>query len=125
MKNGDILRQLMKERGYTQALLAEKTGLSQSYISKLCRSDCLPSMESAQKIANVLNISIDSLVSAPPDINHDQILFEVSFEEKSLLLKLRQLSPIDRSAVFAVVNTYHDLRKKITISSHSQEIDAS
>ncbi len=47
----------------SQVELAEKTGISRDAISKYERGDVMPSIEYAKRIADILGVSLDYLVS--------------------------------------------------------------
>lgn len=55
------LKLLMKERGYTQQSLAEKTGVSQSAISLYIRGKSSPKAGELQRMADALSVSMDYL----------------------------------------------------------------
>jgi len=51
----------LRKRAMTQAGLAFKTRLSQSYISKLARGEATGTVETLRKIADVLGVRVDDL----------------------------------------------------------------
>lgn len=55
------LKQLRVQRGLTLEQLAQNTGLTRSYLSKVERGMSTPSIESALKIAGALDISVEKL----------------------------------------------------------------
>ena len=61
MNIGTTIMNLRKEKGWSQAELASKTGVSQVMVGKYERGDAIPSFDVAQKIADVLEISLDAL----------------------------------------------------------------
>lgn len=64
MKNiGDVITTLRKERGLTQEVLGEKTGLSRTTIVKIENSQRALSLDEAVKIAKVFDTDIDTLYS--------------------------------------------------------------
>lgn len=54
MSVGTNIRKMRKERGLTQAELAEKAGISRSYFADIEKDYYNPSLESLQKIASAL-----------------------------------------------------------------------
>ena len=58
----DNLRRLRKEKGISQAKLAETIGISQSAVGYWERGQKIPSSEMAKKLANYFNISTDELL---------------------------------------------------------------
>jgi len=62
---GDRLRDLRKGRGWTQAKLAESSGLTRSHVSRLEGGDIqLPSKERLHRLAASLSTSEDDLLTA-------------------------------------------------------------
>ena len=60
---GSSIRKRRKELGLTLKDLAGKTGLSTAYISQVERSQAMPSLMSLYQLAEVLNVSMDELIS--------------------------------------------------------------
>jgi|TARA_B100001964_G_scaffold240081_1_gene309091 transcriptional regulator with XRE-family HTH domain len=58
---GNKVKQFRLELGISQEELAFRSGLHRTYISDLERGNRNVSLETIQKIANALNISIDKL----------------------------------------------------------------
>lgn len=63
MKFGEKITKLKKLKKMSQVELAEKTGISRDAISKYERGDVMPSIEYAKRIADILGVSLDYLVS--------------------------------------------------------------
>lgn len=63
MKFGEKIARLKKDKKMSQVELANLTGISRDAISKYERGDVMPSIEYAKRIANVLGVSLDFLVS--------------------------------------------------------------
>lgn len=61
IKFGLRVRELRVARGISQEVLAQKSGLHRTYIGGIERGERNVSLENIQKIANGLNISIESL----------------------------------------------------------------
>lgn len=62
---GHRLRILMADRGITATELAELTGVSRQTISNYLNNGALPALDTSVKLSNVLDVTIDQLVSAP------------------------------------------------------------
>ena len=58
---GPFIRELRKERGMTMMELAEHTGFSQGFLSKLENSKSAPSLSTLIKIAKVLNVRLSHI----------------------------------------------------------------
>lgn len=63
---GERIRSARQERGWTQAELAERAGLSVNYVARLERGELGPSLFVAHRIAEALRVSLEELVSARP-----------------------------------------------------------
>lgn len=59
---GKHIRKQRKEKKYTLEQLAEKLDVSTTFIGQIERAKGIPSLETLVKIANVLEISTDSLL---------------------------------------------------------------
>ena len=59
---GKRIRQIRMERGWTQAALAEKSGVEPSNISHIERAATKLSLPTLIRIANALEVSLDELV---------------------------------------------------------------
>ncbi|MBO1688153.1 helix-turn-helix transcriptional regulator [Akkermansia massiliensis] len=57
----DNLRELMKQKGFSQVMLAESTGISQSAISLYLRGKATPKAGELQRMADALSVSMDYL----------------------------------------------------------------
>lgn len=63
---GNKVRELRKQKKFSQEELAHKTGLHRTYISDIERGNRNVSLENIKKIANALNVRMDFLLK---DIN--------------------------------------------------------
>lgn len=61
------LTSYLKDTGKTQVQLAEDLGKSQAFISKLLRGLTQPSLDEALRIASIVGVPVESLVSK--DVN--------------------------------------------------------
>lgn len=61
-KNSNIQR-VRKEKGFTQAELAEKAGLSEISIRKYENGDRKPKIETLQRIASALDVGLDAFLT--------------------------------------------------------------
>ena len=93
---GKLIRKQRKEKKYTLEQLAEKLDVSTTFIGQIERAKGIPSLETLVKIANVLEISTDSLLFG--DLNNKsgsnhfvkkvaELTETFSPKEKELLLK--------------------------------------
>ena len=72
MKTSKIITDLRKSKDWSQAELANKTGISQVMVGKYERGDAVPSIEVAKKIADALDVSLDYLVGEGFNSNFDK-----------------------------------------------------
>src|ERR1700721_2283861 len=55
---GQILRSLRGQKGISLRVLAERTGVSSSFLSQIENGQCSPSISSMEKIAHALGVSL-------------------------------------------------------------------
>ncbi len=93
---GRKIRQQRKEKKYTLEQLAEKLNVSTTFIGQIERAKGIPSLETLVKIANILEISTDSLLfgdlNSKSGNNHfikkvAELTETFTPDEKELLLK--------------------------------------
>ncbi len=63
---GESIRRVRQELGWTQAELAERAALSANYVARLERGELGPSLFVAFRLAEALDVPVESLVSARP-----------------------------------------------------------
>jgi len=61
---GDIISSLRKEKGMTQADLAEKMNVTDKAVSKWERNLSCPDVNSIPKLAEILDVSVEELLNA-------------------------------------------------------------
>lgn len=81
------IRNLRIERGWSEYLLAEKSGLTQSTISAWFRTNTLPTIPSLEKICSAFNISLSQFFME--NDNYYIVLTEKQFQ---LLHQFNKLS---------------------------------
>ena len=114
---------LLESKGYTQDYLAKETGISQSYISKLCNNKCVPTLDRAYLIAKALDVPIEALIRQGQDEYSSKTQIVLSQDEVDYLCKMRMLAPEHRQAVLAVIDTYFKIKNETRILSSSREED--
>ncbi len=72
----DALRYWLKKRGYTQAVLAEKTGLSQNYISQIHTGARDGSIEAIDQIAVALGLGLPEFFACKDDLTPEIVFVE-------------------------------------------------
>lgn len=62
MNVGRNIRQIRKEKGFTQAYVAEKAGISQAMLCQIERGTKNPSLQVGKEIADILGCTMESLL---------------------------------------------------------------
>lgn len=96
---GDRIRDVRKKRDLTQEQLAEKLDITISYLSEIERGLKLPSFPLFLKIVEVLDVSADYLIK-------DTYSAGAGYGDKFISRKLETLSPKQRIALEALIDTY-------------------
>lgn len=76
MKINKVIKDLRKEKDWSQADLASKTGISQVMVGKYERGDASPSIEVAKKIADAFEVILDFLLGEGQNAYFDRKTME-------------------------------------------------
>lgn len=98
MKFGEKISKLKKLKKMSQVEMAEKNGISRDAISKYERGDVMPSIEYAKRIADVLGVSLDYLVS---DSDREEVLDN---EAVKRIKEIQLLPKQDKEKIFSVID---------------------
>lgn len=98
MKLGDKISSLRKQKNISQVELAEKTNISRDGISKYERGDIVPSVEYAKRIADVLGVSLDYLVSE--DAKDDAL----DKDAVKRIKDIQKLPELEKEKLFSVID---------------------
>lgn len=98
MKFGEKIAKLKKLKKMSQVELAEKTGISRDAISKYERGDVMPSIEYAKRIADVLGVSLDYLVS---DSDPEEVLDNEAIKR---IKEIQLLPNSDKEKIYSVID---------------------
>ena len=101
---GKLINSAREKKGLTQEQLAEQVNLSPMHISVIERGNKLPRLETLINIANVLDVSADTLLQ---DVVNNQIKLHTS--EASNLIA--QLSREDQRRVLAALHSFVESTK--------------
>ena len=103
MSVGKKIRQLRKEKNWTQENLAKKLKVLQPHVNRWEKNKCAPSLEALKKLSELFNISIDNLIFDEKDLK------KIDIKDRSLLEKIKQfdkLSPRDRETIINLIETF-------------------
>lgn len=112
---GNNLKRFRSEKGFSQEAFAAKIGVHVTNLSKYERNKSVPSLEIAEKMANVLDMSLDELVYGQQ--NEKARLHLVDNELLSLFNKTQQLSDDQKKTVMDLLSAFllkANLAKQLT-----------
>jgi transcriptional regulator with XRE-family HTH domain len=99
MKTSKMITDLRKAKGWSQADLANKTGISQVMVGKYERGDAIPSIEVAKRIADALEVTLDYLVGEGTNSKLNKMTLK-RIEE------IEQLEDDKKRTLFDVIDTF-------------------
>jgi len=99
VKIGNRITELRKKKGWSQTELAKQIKVSREAIGKYERDEAQPSVETAKKIADTLEVTLDYLV------DEDAL---PTFDKKTVgrLKNIQQLDDTNKSHVFALLDAF-------------------
>ena len=101
---GSVIRKYRKERGFTQAALAEKIGLTQRQVMYIENSQSFPKYETLCKIIDILSI--------PPDHLFRPLAGDDDENLSKIVELLHSCPPDDQTLVYATLRTLIEQLKK-------------
>lgn len=115
MNFGENIKKIRKERGLTQKQLGEKLGISQAAIGQFESNKANPKMETIQKIANALNVSLNDLI---PDSYEREIQegYELLYNDYSFIEVMANhkiFSDKEREKILKKIEEYREVLAKI------------
>ena len=103
----DVLRQLREEKGYTQAELGKKLGVSKSAISMWENGNRFPRFEDQEMIADFFNVPLDRLRGNDMGFSSVEEMQDELFEKRKLLFSLSsRVKPEDIDQVIKILSTF-------------------
>lgn len=97
MTIGEKILQLRKEKGWSQAKLAQKLDINTRNISLYESGKSIPSSDTVHKLAALFNISIDYLFNDEPEN-----LASVGIKDKSLVSLFEEIDKMDEKEKEAI-----------------------
>jgi transcriptional regulator with XRE-family HTH domain len=98
METGKIIAALRDRENWSQADLANKSGVSRVMIGKYEREEAAPSIDAAKKIADAFEVSLDYLVGEGQNANFDKRTVQ-------RLQDIAALNPIIKDKLFFLIDT--------------------
>ena len=99
VKIGKRITELRKKKSWSQTELAKQVGASREAIGKYERDEAQPSVETAKKIADVFEVTLDYLVD-------EEALPTFDKKTVSRLKSIQQLDEVDKGHVFAMLDAF-------------------
>ena len=103
---GKNIRKQRKEKQYTLEQLAEKLDVSTTFVGQIERAKGVPSLETLVKIANVLEVSTDSLLFGNLNSKAGNSHFVKKVEELT-----ENFSPKEKELLLKTIETISQFRK--------------
>lgn len=98
-KIGDRIAHLRKQKGWSQSELAKQINASREAIGKYERNEASPSVETAKKIADVFNVTLDFLVDDKATPAYDK-------EAVKRLKEIELLNIDDKKHLYAILDAF-------------------
>jgi len=100
MRLGEKINRMRKAKKLSQSDMAEAVGVSRDAISKYERDDIVPSVENARRIAQVLGVSLDYLVSD----KEEQEVIDTAMLDR--MREIQQLTDTDQTTILQVIDAF-------------------
>lgn len=109
-KVGDRIAYLRKSKGLSQTELANRIKASREAIGKYERNEAMPSVETAKKIADVLEVTLDYLVDESAIPSFDRLTV-------NRIRDIEMLNDEDKKHLFALMDAFlRDAKTKMAYS---------
>jgi len=100
MTFGQKVSKIRKEKKLSQIDVASAVGVSRDAISKYERDDIIPSVENAKKIAKILNVSLDYLVSE----EDKQDVLDIDMIKR--IKEVQNLNNEDKNTIVTIIDAF-------------------
>lgn len=97
----EIYQALLKERGLNSSDVSKATGITTGALSHWKNGRNTPKIDTLQKIANFLGVSLNYLTTGKEDSAP-----KIEPEYWTLIEKYKRLSPANKAAVLSVIDTF-------------------
>lgn len=115
---GNRIREYRKERGFSQEILAEKSGVSTNTISRIEGGQMAMSVGILQKIVKALGVDANTLLGVSTDVNETKIWVS-AFSSRVQELKENE-QEILKHTMNALIESMEKNRLKISTDKSSQ-----
>ncbi|MBU3126781.1 helix-turn-helix domain-containing protein [Clostridium tagluense] len=112
---GDNIRKALEKKGITSNVLAERIGVSATYISYLLNNKRTASLETLQKIAEALNVSLSDLtvdidfeIQQTTTVNESESTYGIDEDMKAIIEALKNASPNKKAKVLKMIELFDD-----------------
>ena len=102
---GQKIRDLRTLRHFSQADLAELIDVSTNYIGQIERGDRKPSIETLVSLCNVLDTSMDYILSDSLTTNEDQLIHDI-------VIRLQELTTEEKTFFYTTLINYSQMKTK-------------
>ena len=109
----DNIKRLRKKHGWSQTQLAEQIGSHLSHINRIETGKYNPSLDVVLKLATVLDVSIDYLVS-----DTDEDFREIRIADKGLMERVKLIDTLegdDKTALIRVIDSMLTKKKILNL----------
>lgn len=115
---GNRIREYRKERGFSQEILAEKSGVSTNTISRIEGGQMAMSVEILQKIVKALGVDANTLLGVSTEVNETKIWVS-AFSSRVQELKENE-QKILKHTMNALIESMENNRLKISTDRSGQ-----
>jgi transcriptional regulator with XRE-family HTH domain len=101
MTLGDKITMLRKQKNLSQGELADKVGISRDAIGKYERGDIMPTADKAKKMADLLGVSLDFLMSDAAK--------EEAVVEKDMLYRMQEVQKLpdnEKDKIISIIDAF-------------------
>ena len=103
-KFGDNVKKIRTEKNISQQELADMIGIHSTHVSRYERNMAQPSIEIAKKMAEALNVTVDTLIYGPTEEKAKNNLKDIDL--LNMFTKVQQLDKADLTAVKSLLKAY-------------------
>lgn len=120
MSTGKNIQKFRKEKGFTQAQLADKSDISRVTLGSYERDERTPNINIANKIAEALDVSVDEIMGNSNELKYETLLNNYLKRYDDICKKLN----IDRNIIFEKdQNNYNSHLTNVSLSKHLAKSD--